>query len=351
MGSWNGTCAVSNLHIRYGQDVVVLMLAKNNNTDSYCYNNSHYDLCYVPFYGKYNDYGAVEDCHGFGMNIVVDSLRRKLYRFGQGPNSFHDIEVNKDNFDIDKLFEADLENRLGIHDVRYNGTKYEIHSLERMRDVDGLTEPQRYELARLANVLAQKDDFRQVTHVQIHGDIFRDIMKKWYIEEYVGNGEGNKGYENNYTHLYFDDVVASIPEYISRIKEQISKNLTSRVGSIVTNRLPPRMRVAGVFDWDDKCVAGSWLTHAYKDGDYHTIVDISDIINEYVETEDWDGLAAFAKEVLTVMWIDKFMSYSRKPWIKQVGAGSQTQEPLSYQVLANSVLDILKAENEENEDE
>ena len=63
MGSWNATCAVSNLHITAGQDVVVFMLLKNNREKTFCYGNALYDVCPVAFYGKYNDYGAVEHCH------------------------------------------------------------------------------------------------------------------------------------------------------------------------------------------------------------------------------------------------------------------------------------------------
>jgi hypothetical protein len=83
MGCWNGTCAVSNLHVTAGQDVIVFLLLKNNEHRSFCYGNALYDICPIPFYGKYNDYGAVEDCTGFGLNIVVEALRERLYEPGR----------------------------------------------------------------------------------------------------------------------------------------------------------------------------------------------------------------------------------------------------------------------------
>lgn len=114
MGNWNHTCAVSNLHITAGQKVVVFMLLKNKNDRTFCHGNALYDVCPIPFYGEYDDYGSVENCHGFGLNIVIEAIRNRLYRFGQGPNQYHDCEVNKDNFNIEKMFEADHEDRLGI---------------------------------------------------------------------------------------------------------------------------------------------------------------------------------------------------------------------------------------------
>ena len=37
MGCWNQTCGLSQLHIRHGQDVMVVALVKNNGYDSLCY--------------------------------------------------------------------------------------------------------------------------------------------------------------------------------------------------------------------------------------------------------------------------------------------------------------------------
>lgn len=365
MGSWNGTCAVSNLHINSGQDVAVFMLLRNNTEKTFCYGNALYDVCPVPFYGKYNDYGAVEGCHGFGLNIVVDALKAQLYEFGQGPNEYHDTEVKRDNFNIDLLFEADLEDRLGIENHRYHsGDDYKQRELENMRLEKGLTDSQAFELDRLANKIKKVDTFRPVTHVTVHGDIFRTIMNEWYIEDYVGEGKGTEGYNKSYIHVYFKTIVGSIPEFVDRLREAHMelKRLTAEANAsdgTMSNSVwasLSRMTSRSVFEWNDKCIAGQYMNYFGNDSTMTWgLVNVSEKVNEYCEAEDWDGLAAFAHEVLTAAWVNSFMAHTRKLWSKQTGHGSQGQEPLGYQLLAKSVLGVLKAEHDEyvaeNEDE
>lgn len=356
MGSWNGTCAISNLHVTAGEEVVVFMLLENKESRTFCYGNALYDVCPVPFYGKYNDYGAVEDCHGFGMNIVVEAIRDKLYQFGQGPNSVHDCEVNKENFDIEKLFDADHEDRLGIqHYSRWNRDEYDRKELEKKKDEDGLTESQQFELDRLASKIKKEDNFRRVTHVIIHGKVFKAITEKWYIEDYVGDGKGDKGYGNNYRHLYFKDMLNSIPEYIRRTREHYEKaqaeldamTEADKASAAAFSRIMRSMR-SEIFKWDDPCMAGQWVEYFRRDSSsVWGLIDVHEYVNEYIDAKDWAGLESFVKEVLTAAWVNSFMSHTRKIWTKQTGMGSQNSEPLGYQVLAESVLDILKEEAEE----
>ena len=344
MGSWNGTCAVSNLHVTAGTEVAVFMLLENKEKKSFCYGNALYDLCPIPFYGKYNDYGAVEECNGFGMNIVVEAIRARIYEFGQGPNSYHDIVVNKDNFDIDMLFEADHEDRLGIQELRsWSSDEYQRSELEKMRQGNGLTDSQQFELDRLSAKIKQVDTFRQMTHVIIHGEIFKSIMEKWFIEEYVGVG-GNAGYDHHYIHIYFKDLVDSIPEYIAKKKKEVEDAKNE------DNPALARMmrRMSNGDEWSSPNLATKWLTRfdSGSSGEFG-LIRVRDYVSNYVDVEDWDGLASFVKEALTGAWVNAFMGYTRKVWTQQTGQGGQSQDPDGYILLANTVLDILKAEKAE----
>lgn len=343
------------------------MLLENKDKKTFCYGNALYDVCPVPFYGKYDDYGGVDDCHGFGLNIVVDAIRSQLYEFGQGPNEYHDCAVNKGNFDIAKLFEADHEDHLGVQKrYEHDSDDYDHRALEEKQTEGTLTASQQFELDRLAFKIKRVDAFRAVTHVTIHGDIFRDIMQNWYIQQYVGGGKGNTGYENNYVDIYFKDIEASIPEYIRRMKDHVD-SIKIKIAEIAKNdpsfsisvSMMSRVSNIGLFDWKDPCLAGRWLnTFNHGSSCVFGLIDVSDYIYQYMESEDWEGLASFIKEVLTVVWIDAFMSETRKIWTKQSGAGGQNNEHRGYKVLSNSILDILKKEqaeydyeNGEDEDE
>lgn len=360
MGCWNGTCAVSQLHVMNGQRVAVFMLLENKESRSFCYGNALYDLCPVPFYGKYNDYGAVEDCDGFGLTMVVEALRSQLYKFGEGPNSSHDCEVNKENFDIEMLFEADHEDRLGIeHHGRYNSDEYDAGELQTRKEEKGLSDSQAFELDRLVNKIRKVDTFRRVTHVIVHEDILNSILEKWYIEDYVGEKKGNKGYQNSYVHQYFKDVVDSIPEYIHRLKTRGDAKARARetlraaeaAGVTLDRKVEDALYdqiVGDTFKWDDANLAGKWMGW-FKRGSTleYGLIRVEEVVEEYIEAEDWENLALFAKEVLTTAWLNSFMSHTRKIWTKQTGAGSQNSEPLGYKVLANAVLDVIEAERQE----
>ena len=345
MGCWNGTCAVSNLHVTAGTEVAVFMLLENKEKKSFCYGNALYDVCPIPFYGKYNDYGAVEECEGFGLNLVVEAIRERIYEFGQGPNSSHDTVVNKDNFDIDMLFEADHEDRLGIQELRsWSNDSYDLDKLKKMREDDGLTDSQQFELDRLSAKIKQEDTFRQVTHVIIHGDVFKSIMEKWYIEKYVGDGKGTTGYGKNYIHIYFKDIVDSIPEYIVKKKKEVED--AKKEDNPALARMMRRMSNGD--EWNSPNLATKWLNY-FDSGESNTfgLIRVKEYISNYIEKEDWDGLVSFIKEALTGAWVNCFMGYTRKVWTQQTGQGSQSQDADGYILLANTVLDILKAEKAE----
>lgn len=333
MGSFNGTCMISNLHVTAGQDVVVFMLAKNSNPYNSCYENSFYSPCPIPFYGKYNDYGAVEECYGFGLDLVVDAIRNQLYEFYQGPNSSHDCEVLKTNFDLEKLFEADHEGRLGIQKgYKWSDDDYDIRELKRQHNEKGLTESQLRELDRLSNKLKKDDAFREVTHVIIHGDIFKAITEKFFLEEYVGDG-GNYGHDNRYIRTTFQDIINDIPGYIEKVKvDEVNADGCNSYEHLdrVARRLPHMIDSSS--------------------GRNYSIISPHEYIEEYIKAKNWKGLAAFVKELMTTYWISTFMSSTRKHWIKMTGAGSQSNESLGYTILSNSTLDILTAEKEKWQD-
>jgi hypothetical protein len=348
MGCWNGTCLASNLHVCANKDVAVFMLLENQEKGSFCYSNALYDVCPVPFYGQYDDYGAVEKCHGFGLNLVVEAIREKLYEFGEGPNSCHDIIVNKKNFDLEKMFEADHEDRLGIHEPhRWSSDEYNYQALEKQRLDSGLNESQMFELDRLANKLKQQDDFRRVTHVIIHGDIFRSILEKWYIEEYVGEG-GNAGFDNHYVHIYFKDLVSFIPLYVEKLKEEFEKEKSKNEIMAKAGFTFFHMRIDSIFDWNDENLAGKWMSYFDK-GSSHTwgLINVKEYVLKYMEQEKWDELALFTKEVLTAAWINSFMMYTRKTWSQTCGRGSQSQELTGYRVLSESILEVIENERKE----
>ena len=115
MGCWNATCAISNLPIFSGEEVYALLLCESPfEPNNFCYATALWQPVGFYFHGSYNDYGALEKCHGEFLQANIEILRTHLVEFDVGENEWHDIEVKKDKFNVELMFEANHENRLLI---------------------------------------------------------------------------------------------------------------------------------------------------------------------------------------------------------------------------------------------
>lgn len=327
MGCWNHTCAVSNLHIRAGQDVMVFLLLKQLVIDSgsFCYANALYDVALLPFYGKYDDYGAVEECYGLGLPILVDRVRECLVERETGENKYHDISVKKDGFDIDKLFAADHEARLAVYDpIALSNMAFWKSHYERLLNEGTTQEPERVQklLDEVNERLKSPGPEREVSHVVIHGDIYRAVLNNWSCYHRL-NGKLED--------LKFTELVESIPEFIRLYGESRHHGIGS------------------YYAHDSKNLAMHWLDCLENSscGSSRTLIDIKRTIEDYYRRDELVELAAFVEEVLRGAWINAFMSQTRRVWTPQSGQGSQSDETLGYEVLAHAVLDVLKREEEE----
>lgn len=146
MGCWNHTCAITNLPIFAGEDVEVILLQRSCNIDdaSFCNPTEYHSPLPLTFSGKYDDYGSVEMCESsVALDIIVNRLKEVLFEMEEGENQYHDIPAKRDEFDVDKLFELDHEQRLYMHtngkmqhDMR---EKYRIkHIVVRKEVYDGI---------------------------------------------------------------------------------------------------------------------------------------------------------------------------------------------------------------------
>lgn len=125
MGCWNETCGLSRLPIFVGNEIVCIITASRKPhyaSRSYYYDDTAF-MFSLPFRGKYNDYGGVEDieCEDF----IKDFLMQKEYFIGNRrddelnafiPESFEDlienisdgdgVYVNLDVLDFDAVLDG-----------------------------------------------------------------------------------------------------------------------------------------------------------------------------------------------------------------------------------------------------
>jgi hypothetical protein len=307
MGSWNSTCAISGLHITYGQEVVWLLLGERKGEK----NRSVYHTCYAPLYGRYNDYGSVQDCHGDMLPIVISELKKQLVEFDLGENKFHDIEVKVDDFDTEMLFNADHERRLLIYKT------------DRECRIDSM----------VYNRLATPRDNRiPITHIQIHKDIFDSVMSDYYYRQYVGDGNGTTGYNNCYNHIYFKDVIADVPFLVTYLQQPVDKELRHYHNRYIYNF--------------DRNLASVQLRDLEYRTDSETIIYVPELIDEYTAKGDWSTVTKIIENALIVLWLESFMYSIRREWVPTTNKGSQANGHIGYRILAKSITDVLDKERD-----
>jgi len=309
MGCWNETCMISNLHIKGDQEVVVFVLTRNEKeySPNFCYNNALYSVFPIPFYAKYNEYGGADECHGVGLDFVMDTIKDQLVEKEVGDNEYHDIEVKRDGFDTEKFFDACHENRLFIKE----------HVKEHLVD-----------------------------RVMIHKGIFDHILETQQYEQYMG-------YEEPYLYYKFADVVADLPEYIRRAKIKYKDQQLAFDDPLLAKYFMNPFN--GLFEKNEIGqpefnLAAEWLryldNYSYKSP---LFIPKEDLI-ELLEVKSEEELVAFFTEYLKGRAIDEFISNTRKLWVPQSGKGSQGDDHAPYRLLIEAMTKVLDEEETEWEE-
>lgn len=347
MGCWNKTCMISGLHIRAGQPVAVFMLGQRKvHFDSFCYSNSYFDACLLPFYGEYNDYGAVEKCHGVGMNYIVEALRENLVEMEQGSNPYHDPPAKKDTFNIDKLFELDHEGRLLVKD-HYSEERYLKAFLEMSRA--NLTPDQIKSLEYKIKNMGVEDLGQHVTHVQIHADVFNYIIDNFKVEESYRNRK-NEYARREYG---FAEILADLPAYIDKVYEKIAEAKEMQKADPKDVKYAVwmlRQEMSELFPYDTTNRAARFLRfESSSESSSRFLINFRDLIMTAAAKETPEKFKELLIDMLKGQWISVFMSWSRKAWFKPIGEGSQNDEHRGHRTLIGAIQSVLDKEDLERD--
>jgi len=294
MGSWNHTCSVTHLPIFEGDEVEVIMLQDVNSIagSSLCYPYSYHVPLPLTFQGRYNDYGGVEDCEGIALDIIVDSIRDKLYEMELGENEYHDIAVKKEGFDVKFMFEADHEDRLGIVNI-YNGYENE--------------KP----MTKLKHIVVRKEVYDKVVSGM--------TIYNWDSEagessdvglDYLLEGKGK---------ITSDiDRIISLP---SDAFEKVSWMMNSTIGQ--------------------DTLAGQFLqpTGEYR-GSEHPI-RLMEVLMKLRENKD-EKYDAVLENAIRFSMFRHFIMKSRRSWVIPSGLGSQDEDTLAQRLTAELTLSSAK---------
>lgn len=310
MGCWNKTCGLSNLHITAGTPVYVFVLEKNDSYD-HCYSTGLFSPLLLPFESEYNDYGGGENSSGIALSIIMGGIKRDLVEMPLGENTYHDIEVTKEKFDVDLFFEAVHEDRLSIKG-RFSAEPTPIY------------------------------------FTMMRKDVVDAILENRKMEEYVGGGKGTFakwGDEKNYIRYKFVDIVADIRPMIAaaRAKVEEAKKDNEHLANYMLFD-----GISAIFDYDSPHISARWMR--YDNYRYSRIVDMKTVFRKAFESgtdEAMETLALVMEQHLKALYIDGFMSAARKTWIPGGHEGSQSYSGAALRMLATATLEVLDKEKAE----
>lgn len=199
MGCWNGTCGLSQMSINHGDEVVGFILVPEEkmtpDCGGYCYADEMWQPIPVPFYGKYDDYGSIEEVKQTkAAKIVLEYFKKKhgiksldeLMKYAERDsktNSFSGyglMMVHRELFDyfcngedLEKYFKIHMEKVDKIKNVKksdldffnkprllshkYWSTLYEVDNLTDSTDKEVIKDVLRVQLMDYTLIIARKN--------------------------------------------------------------------------------------------------------------------------------------------------------------------------------------------------
>lgn len=320
MGCWNGTCGISQIHIRAGEEVVVFPLASVPPSDL-CYTTGFWSPFVLPFYGQYDDYGNAEQTHGIGLKYLLTEIQRVLLVNG----------------DPDEECQVD-----GGEEAFWEGTHRRTLFI-----AGGPYHPK-----------------AQVDKMMIKKSILDHLMDNFHMESYDWD---RTTYASTYYYYTFRDLVKGIPAVADALLDIDSLhpefNILPEAERASLKRMMMRHDFLGsvcrplskgdeIKQSDPQYNrAAVWFSHQPSHLRYGGFAfNIDDVISGLVDEGDRDSLIAVLTDYMTTLFVDQLFMSTRKLWTPQGGAGSQSDEEAGYRALAAAVTSVLDDEARERDE-
>lgn len=329
MGCWNQTCAVSNLPIMWDEDVVLLPLIATTSLDG-CGMAYYPTDVYAPFgmaiYGKYNDYGGLEEIKTHKVNEDF-LLGLDKYQRDKDDELTADDVVKAFNMSTFKDIESISKNLLAIK----GKTKLEWNTLEELVEVltyDGFLID--YKRGNESN-----NDYRSMTYMMIHKKLY-EMM----INEVSSRVPYNQ--TKTYRELYKDKIL----DYINHLATKKAK-YRADLRNAKTEKDKELIEINNMFErypFNNHAEKLSITSILIPANCYNHIIEY---LSEHYDEELMD-------ELLDSIMFKHALSLARKGYLVATGLGSQSGEYQMHLIIANfvkehtqSVLEKAKEDDEE----
>jgi hypothetical protein len=308
MGSWNGTCMISNLPIHSGEDIKLVIIRKNygfsrlDMSAGYIYTTDIFTPSYLPLSGKYNDYGMIENIVEDWNYVLIEGLLKTQY----GKKIVVDGEEVTDWGIIDVLegIERNDLQYTGIDDeevFRVKLAKRALKVYKGDKHVDAKT-IQEYEEAASIDI-SKKLKNANASFVMIRQDIWDHIIESYKGEFYNTQSEDYSTITaKQWCRQEFDMAMKDKGGY-----SLFNRNMTGRI-------LKPEV--------------------------YGKLFDKGKKLRE-------DTFKQWSEFVIVSIYLNSI----RTGWMPQAGAGSQSDCWSEYKILAEKMIEIADEKLKEYEEE
>ena len=301
MGSWNATCGLTSLPIRYEDEVYIFPVVEQDHSiyRSHCNTHAFYKPSIVPFVGVYEDCGQAH-CSGVSLEYTIDGIKAQLIEKIEDPVGGRKLsDVIRKDFNIDHMFSA-------IHEKKLQSS-----------------------FSKNGNI------FISMVHKPIADSLFIDYQFDAYVGSLV---EGNYLRRVNYYKLF-----KIFMNFIEEYKEDI-KTTTSPFGRIFSKE-----RVGN----NPHYVVLSRKLSPTLTNDYnycHEMFDVNYVISDMIKNDD-KNLEEMIRLFCIGCMVNDIMGETRKVWMPNLHEGSQNCNYDIYLKLNNAVDNFITDKKEqENED-
>lgn len=307
---------MTNIPIESRDKVYTFFLLEGKHYDKYvghhCYPDVYYNC--LPFHvkGEYDDYGGVDKFEGDFIEDIEEAFKDHLFEMELGKNQYHDHEVKKEGFDLERFMIVDHGNRLYVHP----------HEWDKQRGVEK----------------------RRLTHIQIREGALDNLLDLFKIE-WCNSETGYSTKRSSFQTIHEQE----FPKLQDAIKKFTSKkNQYKKLG--IYNEQDDLFQELYFGGKIKQSPAMSFALDSYYLKQH--VISPYKLMEKYIDDEE--KMKSIYNQMIIYQFLSAFMHKSRRVWIKPSGEGSQSDDLKVHRVFSkilNSELKTVSKSHRDREEE
>lgn len=337
MGSFNGTCFLTQMPIHYGDKIRLIFITKNPTSPDYhdsgfCYSSDMYGAYGLPLKGIYNDYGSIDKIEKTAsVALLTDAFKAHCQDRPKAAGKGWDREeFETSKIDLDYIFDK-------IHDGAVKISNDMIRCI--YAAVAANSTPDEGPAPKLLNVgyvMCLEESYLALLGVTLEG-----WNGSYNLSRYKQDGRNHLAKAKSKA-----QDLKNMKEFVESL-DPSKKDTAAIVGAL---------RLLEERTWDDsknvitnhvQCLRGPYNGLTSKD----ILRQINQTIMKDGESAEDPKTIALMDELAEFAYFCDAMEYGRKAWLPQSGGGSQNTERAVQVALAKTVLALNRARNREEREE